>query len=84
VLENHSPDIIAGSETWIISSILDNKVIPRNYKLYQKDCKDGCGGILIGIRSNLFSKPIDFNTSCEICAVIIQLSQNQHFVVQCI
>ena len=34
MLENHSPDIIAGCETWLTYSVLDNEVIPRNYKLY--------------------------------------------------
>ena len=78
MLENHLPDIITGCETWLTSSILDNEVICRNYKLYRKD---GYGGVLIGIKSNLFSKLIDLNTSCEICAVVIQLSQNQLVVI---
>ena len=81
VLEIYSPDIITGCETWLTSSILDNEVIPRNYKLYRKDCKDGYGGVLIGIKSNLLTKLIDLNTSCEICAVVIQLSQNQYVVI---
>ena len=74
MLENHSPNIIAGCETWLTSSILDNEVIPRNYKLYRKDWKDGYGGVLIGIRSNLLSESIDFNVPCEVCAATIQLS----------
>ena len=74
MLENHSPDIITGCE-------LDNEVITGNYKLYRKDRKDGYGGVLIGIKSNLLSKPIDFNTPCETCAAIIQLSLNQQLVV---
>ena len=81
MLENHSSDIIAGCETWLTSSILDNEIIPDNYKLYRKDWKDGYGGVLIGIKSNLFSKPVDYDTSCEICATIIQLSLNQQLVV---
>ena len=81
MLENHSPNIITGCETWLTSSILDNEIIPRDYKLYQKDRKDGYGGVLIGIKSNLLSRLIDLNTSCEICAVVIQLSQNQQLVV---
>ena len=39
------------------------------------------GGVLIGIKSNLFSKPVDYDTSCEICAAINQLSLNQQLVV---
>ena len=81
MLENHSPDIITGCETWLTSSILCNEVIPRNYKLYRKDRKDGYGGVLIGIKFNLLSKLIDLNTSCEICAVVIELSQNQLVVI---
>ena len=33
------------------------------------------------IKSNLFSTPVDYDTSCEICAAIIQLSLNQQLVV---
>ena len=33
------------------------------------------------IKSNLFSTLVDFDTSCEICAAIIQLSLNQQLVV---
>ena len=81
MLENHSRDVIAGCETWLTSSILDNEVIHRNYKLYRKDRKDEYGGVLIGIRSNLLSESIDFNIHCEGCAATIQLSQNQQLVV---
>ena len=35
----------------------------------------------VGIKSNLFSTLVDFDTSCEICAAIIQLSLNQQLVV---
>ena len=75
VLEIYSPEIITGCETWLTSSILDNEVIPRNYKLHQKYRKDGYGGVLIGIKSNLLTKLIDLNTSCEICATSWQVSQ---------
>ena len=81
VLEIYSPNIITGCETWVTYSILDNEVIPRNYKLYRKDRKDGYGSVLIGIKSNLLTKLIDINTSCEICAVVIQLPQNQYVVI---
>ena len=42
VLEIYSPDIITGCKTWLTSSILDNEVIPRNYKLYRKDRSNQC------------------------------------------
>ena len=35
----------------------------------------------VGIKSNLFSTLVDYDTSCEICAAIIQLSLNQQLVV---
>ena len=49
--------------------------------MHQKDCKDGYGVVLIGIKSNLLTKLIDLNTSCEICAIVIQLSQNQYVLI---
>jgi len=29
------------------SSILDNEIMPQNYKLYRRDRDDGFGGVLI-------------------------------------
>jgi len=48
---NDSPDIVVGCETWLNSSILDNKIMPKNCKLhvYWRDRDDGYGWMLIGV-----------------------------------
>ena len=40
MLDNYSPDIAVGCETWLTSSVLNNEIMPRNYKLYRKDWED--------------------------------------------
>ena len=40
-LDDHTPDIVIGCETWLNSSILDNEIMPKSYKLYRKDREDG-------------------------------------------
>ena len=73
MLDNYSPDIVIGCETWLNSSILDNEIMPTNYKLYRRDRDDGYGGVLIGVSTTLTSEPVDIDTLCEVCAVSIHL-----------
>jgi len=81
MLDNYSPDIVIGCETWLNSSILDNEIMPQNYKLYRRDRDDGYGGVLIGVSTNLPSEPVDIETLCEVSAVSIRLSHNQELIV---
>jgi len=81
MLDNYTPDIIIGCKTWLNSSILDNEIIPINYKLYRRDRDDGYGGVLISISSSLSSEPVDIDTLCEVCAVSIHLSHSQELIV---
>ena len=81
MLDTYTPDIIIGCETWLTSTILNNEVIPENYKLYRKDREDGYGGVFIGVSSKLISNSINLDTHCEICSVTIQLSHNQQLIV---
>ena len=49
MVDNDSPDIVIDSETWLNSLILDNEIMPKNYKPYRRDHDDGYGGVLIGV-----------------------------------
>ena len=79
MLDNYSPDI--GCETWLNSSILNNEIMPKNYKLYWRDRDDGYGGVLIGISTTLTSEHVDIDSLCEMCAVSIHLSHSQELIV---
>ena len=74
ILDNFSPDIVIGCQTWLTSSILNNKIIP---KLYRTDCSDGYGGVLIGVRGELTSA----NSFWEICAVTIHDYCNRELII---
>ena len=50
MLDNCSPDIVVGCETWLRPSILDNEIFPQNYNLYRTDRSDGFGGAIISYR----------------------------------
>ena len=81
MLDNCSPDIVVGCETWLRPSILDNEIFPQNYNLYHTDRSDGFGGVLIGTKIHLNSELIHVSSSCEICVVKIHISHNQKLIV---
>ena len=71
MIDNYSPDVVVGCETWLKPSILDNEIFPQNYNLFCTDCSDGFGGVLIGTKMHLNSELIHVSSSCEICACLL-------------
>ena len=69
LLDNYSPDIVIACETWLNQSILNNEIIPSDYKLYRCDRSDNHGGIFIAVKNPLNSQRIQCSASCEMCAV---------------
>lgn len=58
------PDILALSETWLDSSVLDSELALAEYSLYRKDRNRHGGGIAMYLKSSLSSYPITkLNTS---------------------
>ena len=80
MLDNYSPDIVVGCETWLKPSILDNEIFPQNYNLFRTDRSDGFGGVLIGTKMHLNSELIHVSSSCEICVVKIHVSCKQKLI----
>ena len=56
-------DIIALTETWLTADISDSKLFLQNYQLYRSErnanLKSKHGGVMIGVRNNITSFPID-------------------------
>ena len=68
-------------ETWLNQSILNNEIIPSDYKLYRCDRNDGYGSIFISVKGQINSQLIQCSASCEICAVKLHLTESQPLII---
>jgi hypothetical protein len=95
-LDSSNPDIICGNETWLKPSICNSEILPdesdyeilpdeSDYEIFRKDRKDGFGGVMLAIKSNINSNPIDITTvtdcDCEIIARKIECDSNKSLIV---
>ena len=76
MLDEHNPDIVMVTETWLDPSIPSSDIIPTNYSVYRKDRQAGQtgGGVMIAVRNNLLSSACpDLDTDCELVWAKIEL-----------
>jgi hypothetical protein len=52
----------SGNETWLKPSICEILPDESDYEIFRKDRKDGFGGVMLAIKSNTNSNPIDITT----------------------
>ena len=58
-LENHQPDIVIGTESWLSEVISNSEIVPPNYTVIRKDRDsadfgpEGYGGVFIAVKSDL-------------------------------
>ena len=87
VLDSSNTDIICGNETWLKPSICNSEILPdeSDYEIFRKDRKDGFGGVMLAIKSNTNSNPIDITTvtdcDCEIIVRKIECDSNKSLIV---
>ena len=79
--DSAKPDIIIGCETWLKPEIHNSEIIPPNYTIYRNDRKDGYGGMLIGVRSDIISTEYVNSKNIELVAVKVQLSKQKPLIV---
>ncbi|XP_072021618.1 uncharacterized protein [Amphiura filiformis] len=75
-IEQHSPDIIIGSETHLDPSINNNELFPQGYSVIRKDRDFGPskGGVLLAFKDDLVvTHRTDLNTNCEVVWATIQI-----------
>ena len=55
IIDNHRPDVILASETWLKNDIHDSEIIPADFgfELFRKERRDGYGGVLIAVKCTL-------------------------------
>ena len=88
LLDSSKPDIALVNETWLRQGILDSEVLPPDseYNIYRKDRADGYGGVLIALKSDITSDPVEVpkpttSTTCEILFRRIHASNNKYAIV---
>lgn len=72
-IEDHQPDIIIGSESWLSPSVYSSELFPPTYNVYRQDREDGYGGVFILCSRRLSSENIPVTTTCEVTVCRIQL-----------
>lgn len=81
LIDSANPDIIIGSETWLKPEIHDSEIMPPNYTIYRNDRKDGYGGVLIGVKTDIASSEYTNSKNIELISVKIQLSKQKPLIV---
>ena len=82
-IEQHSPDIIIGTETYLTDNVLNNELIP-NYTIIRKDrdFSPSKGGILLAFRDDLVvTHPPDLNADWEIVWATIEIQGAKQITV---
>ena len=84
-LEQHSPDIIVGTETNLNNSINSSELFPEGYSVLRRDRTFGRasrGGVLIGFKDDLIVTPRpDLETDCEITWATVQIQGSKQIFV---
>ena len=68
LIEEHQPDIIQATETWLTSKIDTAEIMPDAYDVFRKDRqKEIHGGILLACKKDLImTRREEFETDCDI------------------
>ena len=86
-LDNHQPDILIGTETWLSDSISNSEILPPNYTVIRKDRKDafgadGYGGVFIALKNDLIATHrVDLDTDAEVVWAQIEIAGNKPVLV---
>ena len=73
-LENHSPDVVIGTETWLYPSVLNSELFPEDYTVIRKDRNDKHGGVLLALKNDVVCAHLtDLDANCEMVWAQVQL-----------
>lgn len=74
------PDIVAVTETWLYSDILDHEVTPPGYVIVRKDRETRGGGVALFFKKELRYSVLPGNPSIEAVWCKVQLQKGCVFV----
>lgn len=68
-----SLSIVAVTETWLASHILDHELLPSDYTIYRTDRSSLGGGVMLAIHNSIPTKKLSSPPSLEVVTVELQL-----------
>jgi len=80
-INEEAPHFIAGTESWLNSSVFNNEKFSNNYQVFCKDRADGHGGMFFACLNNFSCTLIDVSTPCEAIACKIDVLRNGRLIV---
>ena len=80
-INDHSPDIITVSETWLSPDISTAEIFPGGYNVFKKDRQDGHGGVLLASRTSLTCHELSINSPTEVVSCKFTFTNNQSLIV---
>ena len=83
-VEQHKPNIITLSETWLTNKISNNEIKLTNYVLYRADRGTRCGGVVTYVSTTLASElivPAVGPSNFESIFVKIILHENKYITI---
>jgi len=80
-ISDHSPNIIAGCESWL-TQFLHKKFFQRDIQCtYRKDRSDGYGGVFVACGNNFVSEKLILDTNAERVACRVDQNESQPLFV---
>ena len=76
LLDEHDPDIVAVSESWLSPNVYNNEFFPNGYHVFRKDRADSYGGVLLACRDSINCQAFDTNSETVICRVTLNRHQS--------
>ena len=85
LLDTENPDMVIGTESWLLPDIASSEVFPEGYQSFRADRKSKAsrgGGVFILVRNNfLRSEQPQFRTKCEIIWVKLEITGNRPLLI---
>ena len=86
LLDKHKPDIVVGTESWLIPNHIDSEVFPKSlgFALFRQDRELGTsgGGVFILVKDTLIaSEQKQMKTECEIIWVKFEMTTTKPLYV---
>ena len=73
---SHSFCIICVTETWLSDFIADGEILPTDYILYRKDRLSRGGGVMIAVKSSLFTSLISSPSDLEVVCIKMDIGSD--------
>ena len=74
--------IVAITETWLKSYILDSEILPTGCNIFRNDRHSRGGGIMLAVKDNITSKLIGKHSSLE--AIVVSVLCNNKDITICL